>query len=119
MTTTEKSKWTAKHYRADRSAQRIDQSFLNVLATFVRHGGADVADARMLWRCAAGLFEDATMEIDMEEALELAVRGNASAYDAQHVVLARQLRTVCVTEDRRLLRAFPAVARTMEQVCGP
>jgi len=28
MTMNEKSRWTAKHYRADRSAQRIDQRFL-------------------------------------------------------------------------------------------
>jgi len=27
MTTTERSKWTTKRHRADRSAQRIDQSF--------------------------------------------------------------------------------------------
>jgi hypothetical protein len=30
------------------------------------------------------------------------------------VILARQLQTVCVTEDQRLLKTFPALTRTMQ-----
>ena len=92
--------------------------YLNVLATFVRHGGADIADALMLWRRAVNLLADAEVEVDMEGALGLAARENISAYDAQYIVLAQQLCTVCVTEDKRLLKVFPGTARTMEQVCS-
>lgn len=37
-----------------------------------------------------------------------------SAYDGQYVALARRLGTPLITGDRRLLRAFPDIARSME-----
>ena len=92
--------------------------YLNVLSTFVRHGGADIADALVLWRRALDLFTEAEAEIDMEEALKLATLENISAYDAQYITLARQLGTVCVTEDKRLLKAFPGTVWTMAQACS-
>ena len=44
----------------------------------------------------------------------LATENRISAYDAQYIALARQLQTVCVTEDQRLLKTFPALTRTMQ-----
>ena len=50
----------------------------------------------------------------MELALVLATENRSSAYYAQYIALPRQLRTVCVTEDRRLLGKFPMFTRTMQ-----
>jgi len=88
--------------------------YLNVLATFAREGGATVAEARTIWRRGVELFGPREQNMDMESALVLATENRVSAYDAQYIALARQLRTVCVTEDRRLLRMFPALTRTMQ-----
>lgn len=51
--------------------------------------------------------------MDMEAALALATANRISAYDAQYIALAQQIQTVCVTEDRRLLRTFPTLSRQM------
>ena len=72
----------------------------------------------MLWRRAADLLAEAETGINWEAALELAVREDISAYDAQYIVLARVLDTVCITQDRALLKKFPEVAWTMKQMYG-
>jgi len=88
--------------------------YLNVLATFTREGGATVAEARTLWRRAVELFGPREQSVDMELALVLATENRISAYDAQYIALARQLRTLCITEDQRLLRTFPTLTRAMQ-----
>lgn len=88
--------------------------YLNVLATFVRQGGATIDEARVLWRRTVDLVGPSERGVDMEAALALASHHRLSAYDAQYVVLARQLQTVCVTEDKRMLKTFPSLTSTME-----
>lgn len=88
--------------------------YLNVLATFAREGGATIAEARTLWRRGVELFGRREQSVDMESALVLATGNRISAYDAQYIALAQQLQTVCVTEDRRLLKMFPAHTRAMQ-----
>jgi predicted nucleic acid-binding protein len=87
--------------------------YLNVLATYTRQGGATLDQTRVLWRRAVELFGAREHATDAEAALSLAVQAPVSAYDGQYLALAQQLGTVLVTEDRRLLKAFPAIARTM------
>lgn len=88
--------------------------YLNVLATYARQGGATAAQARTLWRRALELLGPREEPTDAETALGLAIEHPVSAYDGQYVALAQRLRTAFVTEDRRLLKAFPALARTMQ-----
>jgi predicted nucleic acid-binding protein len=88
--------------------------YLNVLATFAREGGATIAEAQALWRRSIELFGPLEQSVDMGSALVMAAENRVSAYDAQYIALARQLQTVCVTEDRRLLKMFPALTRTMQ-----
>lgn len=87
--------------------------YLNVLATFLRQGGAEVSEVLALWRQSIDWFAPAEQPADMEAALTLAGENRISAYDAQYVVLARQLETVCVTADKRLLKAFPKATRPL------
>ena len=88
--------------------------YLNILATFARAGGVTADEARMLWRRAVALFVPQELSVDMESALALAVRHRISAYDAQYLALAQQIKTICVTEDKRLLKMFPLLARNMQ-----
>lgn len=88
--------------------------YLNVLATYTRRGGATVAEARTLWRRAVELLSRREEPVDPEAALGLAVEHPVSAYDGQYVALAQRLGTAFVTEDRRLLKAFPAIARNLQ-----
>lgn len=88
--------------------------YLNVLATYARQGGATLEQSRVLWRRAVELFGPREHSTDAEAALALAVQAPVSAYDGHYLALAQRLGTVLVTEDRRLLKAFPAIARTMQ-----
>ncbi|MBI4191127.1 MAG: type II toxin-antitoxin system VapC family toxin [Betaproteobacteria bacterium] len=88
--------------------------YLNVLATFAREGGATIAEARTLWRRGVDQFGSREQSVDMESALIVATENRISAYDAQYIALAQKLQTVCVTEDQRLLKTFPALTRTMQ-----
>ena len=67
-----------------------------------------------LWRRGVELLGPREQSVDMESALVLATENRVSAYDAQYIALARRLRTVCVTEDQRLLGTFPTLTRTMQ-----
>lgn len=88
--------------------------YLNVLATFAREGGATIAEAKTLWQRGVELFGPRERSMDMESALVMATENRISAYDAQYITLARELHTICVTEDQRLLKMFPALTRTMQ-----
>lgn len=48
--------------------------------------------------------------------LSLAIQSKCSSYDCEYVALAEQLRTILVTEDQALLRAFPQRCRSIKQV---
>lgn len=84
--------------------------FLNVLATFAKRGGADLADTTQLWTRAVKTIGSGEIEVDMSAALELAVTTEISAYDAQFITLARRLSVPLVTEDKKLRKTFPDLA---------
>lgn len=81
--------------------------FLNVLATFAKRGGADLADTTQLWGRAVDTIGSCEIEVDMSAALEVAVTTQISAYDAQFITLARRLSVPLVTEDKKLRKTFP------------
>ena len=74
--------------------------FLNILLSYVNHGGMDRDQAVSLWNRAN---------------LRLAIGYRIAAYDAQDLALARQLDVCCVTSDRELIRKAPALAKSMEE----
>jgi len=86
--------------------------FLNLLATTVRRKGFALSEAGALWDEAVDLFSPLEQPIDMGRALQLASEHPISAYDAQFIVLAKGLKTLCITEDQLLLKVFP------EQTCS-
>lgn len=81
--------------------------FLSVLAVSVGAGLFTERQARTAWKTALLLAGDAEQEPDSLAVLHLAVSKNVSAYDAQFVVLARMLKTVLVSADRKLARRCP------------
>ena len=87
--------------------------FLNVLATSTRTGLLDIGQACASWRDALRMLANAERDAPFERALSCAVDARISAYDAQYITLAQFLDVACVTEDSRLLKAFPAVAISM------
>lgn len=89
--------------------------FLNVLATYVRHGAGDLADSEKIWEQALTLLAGREQSINMRLALELAVRHQVSGYDAQYAVLAVTLGVPCISEDQHLQKTFPQFVLSMER----
>jgi predicted nucleic acid-binding protein len=92
--------------------------FLNVLVTYVRHGGIEIDEAIDIWHKSTLLFSPGEREVNMPQALRLASQHNISAYDAQYVALAMEMSVPYVTEDQQLLQAFPGIAVSMQEFCG-
>lgn len=90
---------------------------LNVLATYVRNGGASSDDAVAILRQAIARFGEQEREPQMEQALLLAVEHQISAYDAQYVQLALARDLFLVSEDRALQRKFPATVCSLQDFC--
>lgn len=84
--------------------------FRNILAGYLRRGSLSFQQAYRLQREAEDLLAGAEYEVDSLGVLELVRDSDCSAYDCEFVALAMRLGTRLVTQDGKLLRAFPAVA---------
>ncbi|KAA0252890.1 type II toxin-antitoxin system VapC family toxin [Acidobacteria bacterium ACD] len=92
--------------------------FRSVLATYVRAGWLPAAEARAIAADAEEQMAGREEIVGTEPVLELAFSSGCSAYDCEFVALARQLDVPLVTADRRVLAAFPKVARSLERATG-
>jgi predicted nucleic acid-binding protein len=88
--------------------------FLNVLATAVRAGVIDAAEALIGWRNSLHLFRNCEVEPEGEAVLMAAEKYGISAYDAQFVVVAEKMKARLVTSDRRLLKSCRGIAVSMD-----
>ena len=87
--------------------------FLNILATFVNHGGGNTTDALILWQKAHSLMANRELEVSLSDTLILATTSKISAYDAQFITLAKNLGCPLITEDKKLHKIF-AEAKSMQ-----
>lgn len=92
--------------------------FLNVLANAGKFRKTDFAVLAEIWTDAQRLFARTEHEVDMLQALRLAVLNQKSAYDAHYVALAADLDVPLITEDRRLRQTFPDRCLSMQDFCG-
>ncbi|MEY2341979.1 type II toxin-antitoxin system VapC family toxin [Acidithiobacillus sp. IBUN Pt1247-S3] len=84
--------------------------FRNILTGYVRRKALTFAQACNLQGEAESLLAGSEFEVDSRAVLELARDSDCSAYDCEFIALAMKLNTKLVTEDKKLLRAFPACA---------
>ena len=84
--------------------------FRNILAGYMRRKTITFEIARELQTEAESLLAGAEHEVDSRLVLELVRDSDCSAYDCEFVALAMSLGTKLVTEDKKLLKAFPAHA---------
>lgn len=84
--------------------------FRNILAGYMRRKAITFDQACSLQNEAEGLLTGSEFEVDSETVLELVRDSDCSAYDCEFVALAIKLDTKLVTQDKKLLRAFPTRA---------
>ena len=88
--------------------------FRNVLATAMKSHGMTLHAALEAFGAAERLVGDAGTEEFTEDCLRLAAERAVSAYDSEFVVVAQRYGLRLVTADRRLARAFPDRAVSLE-----
>jgi predicted nucleic acid-binding protein len=87
--------------------------FLNVLAIHLRQKRISPSDARRAVERASNQMFGRERLVSMDAILSLVDRSTCSAYDCEFVALALDLGLPLITEDRRILGQFPAVAQDM------
>ncbi len=87
---------------------------LNVLVTSVRRQVLDSEQAFSVWHTASAMLVGAEHEPAAETVLAIAIDLGLSAYDAQFVAVARDTGARLVTGDRRICRAWPEGAISIE-----
>ena len=87
--------------------------FRNILAGYLRRKALNFEQACSLQNEAESLLSGSEFEVDSRAVLELVRDSDCSAYDCEFIALAMKLNTKLVTEDKKLLRAFPTLAVTL------
>ena len=84
--------------------------FRHILLKYLRAGAILPDQALAILADANAQFAHRTISVNTAECLAIAHRHGCSSYDAEFVVLARQLGCPLLTFDRKLLQLFPEVA---------
>jgi len=85
----------------------------SVLGKYMRRGEITLSDALALMRDAEDLFWGREFRVDSAPVLALAHSSGVSPYDCEYVHLAQELDVPLITDDRRVLAAFPGTAISM------
>lgn len=89
--------------------------FRNVLAGAVKRKALSLASAAAIARETENQFKGREFAVDSAQVLMLASVSGCSSYDCEFVALARDLGVPLVTNDREVLKAFPAVAVPLDR----
>lgn len=89
--------------------------FQNVLAGAVKRQALSLDRAVAIAREAEAQFKGREFSVDTAQVLTLAATTGCSSYDCEFVALARELRVPLVTNDKEVLKAFPAVAVPLDR----
>jgi predicted nucleic acid-binding protein len=88
--------------------------FRNVVVEHVRRGRVSPETAEQIVEAAIALVGSRTFDVESSNVLRRAVSSGCTAYDCEYVVLAEELGVPLVTSDRKILRAFPRIAISLE-----
>jgi predicted nucleic acid-binding protein len=92
--------------------------FRNVLAGAVRRKALSLESAAAIARETENQFKGREFSVDSPQVLMLASASGCSSYDCEFVALARDLSVPLVTNDRAVLKAFPAIAVPIDRYCA-
>jgi predicted nucleic acid-binding protein len=84
--------------------------FRNILAGYLRRGTLTFDQVCDVQAEAEGLLNGSEFELDSAPVLALVRDSDCSAYDCEFIALAITLDTMLVTQDKKLLKAFPTRA---------
>lgn len=86
----------------------------NVLALYMRRQQLPFEQALAIQNEAESLFAESEYEPDSLQVLRLVQSSECSAYDCEFVALAKYLGVRLVTQDKKVLAAFPEIALSLQ-----
>ncbi len=86
----------------------------NALVLYVRKGLLTLDGALGVVEAARGVLGERVSDVATGDVMDTAITHGLSAYDAEFVVLAEALGVPLVTDDRRVLKACPHVAVSVD-----
>jgi predicted nucleic acid-binding protein len=90
--------------------------FRNVLTLYIRKGHLSLEEAQQIMQEAMLLMQGREYEIVSFHVLELVASSSCSAYDCEFVALAEDLGTSLVTVDKKILKEFPRIAISLDEI---
>jgi predicted nucleic acid-binding protein len=90
--------------------------FRSVLSLYMRKGFLSYPDSILLMKEAENLLLGMEYEVRSETVLEIINNSKISAYDAEFIALAKDLKLKLYTSDKSLLKEFPSISRPLSKV---
>ena len=87
--------------------------YRNTLVRFVQTGRIPQSFAASCWHDAVALLAAREHQVDSEAVIDLALISGCTAYDCEFVAVAKTLGVPLVTNDKQVLKAFPAYADSL------
>ena len=88
--------------------------FRNVLSQYLRKNILSLDDILIIIQQAEKLLEDNEYKISSAHIMQLVNSSSCSAYDCEFVALAQYLNIPLITADKKILREFPKVAKSLD-----
>ena len=88
--------------------------FRNVLSQYFRKKILAFNDVLLIIQQAEKLLTDNELEIPSAHIMQLVSSSNCSAYDCEFVALAQYLNVPLITADKKVLREFPNIAKSLD-----
>ena len=88
--------------------------FKSVLSQYLRKGILSLDDILMIIQQAEKLLDDNEYKVSSAHIMQLINSSSCSAYDCEFVALAQYLDIPLITADKKILREFPKVAKSLD-----
>ena len=88
--------------------------FRRVLSQYLRKGILSLDDILIIIQQAEKLLDDNEFKVSSAHIMQLINSSTCSAYDCEFVALAQYLDIPLITADKKILREFPKVAKSLD-----
>jgi predicted nucleic acid-binding protein len=88
--------------------------FRSVLGQYLRQGFLSFDEVLLVLEQAEKLLIESEYEVPSAHIMQLLQSSQCSAYDCEFVALARYLGVPLVTADKKILREFPTIAKSID-----
>lgn len=90
--------------------------FRSVLSQYLHKNFLNLNETLLIIQQAEALLSGKEYQVSSSQVMKLLGTSNCSAYDCEFVALAQHLNTQLITADKKILNAFPDIAKSPKEV---